>query len=71
MEKVDCNFCGAGDHRLVMEVFDQQVETGRKFKIVECSNCGLIFTNPRPTKTEIKSYYTSDYYESMNPPNHG
>lgn len=67
METVDCNLCGTGDYRIVMEVSDPQVETGTKFKIVECNNCGLIFTNPRPTKMEIKSYYTSDYYESRKP----
>jgi predicted SAM-dependent methyltransferase len=64
MEEVNCNLCGADNHRLVMEVSDQHPETDTKFKIVECNNCGLIFTNPRPNKTEIKSYYTSDYYEN-------
>ncbi len=37
METVDCNLCGTGDYRIVMEISDPQVETDRKFKIVECN----------------------------------
>jgi len=65
MEKVNCNLCGADNHRLFMEVSDQRVESEEKFKIVKCNNCGLIFTNPRPTKVEINDYYTSQYYENL------
>ena len=42
------------DHFLSME----------KFNLVQCSNCGLIFTNPRPPSTEIGRYYKSDDYIS-------
>jgi SAM-dependent methyltransferase len=40
------------------------VATGETFKIVECKNCGLRYTNPRPSELEIGKYYQSDKYIS-------
>jgi 2-polyprenyl-3-methyl-5-hydroxy-6-metoxy-1,4-benzoquinol methylase len=34
------------------------------FTIVECANCGLHFTNPRPTETAIGKYYDNPEYVS-------
>jgi SAM-dependent methyltransferase len=33
------------------------------FTVVECSNCGLGFTNPRPDPLEIGRYYPDAFYE--------
>lgn len=34
------------------------------FEIVECSNCGFAFTNPRPEESELWKYYESEEYIS-------
>ena len=35
---------------------------GRGFAVVRCTGCGLLFTDPRPTRTGIGRYYAADYY---------
>lgn len=41
------------------------------FTIQQCDECGFRFTNPRPDKAEIGSYYKSDQYISHNDANVG
>jgi len=36
------------------------------FEIAQCHNCGFVFTNPRPSESEIGRYYHSDLYVSHN-----
>lgn len=38
--------------------------TGESFALVKCSNCKLIFTNPRPAEEKLSEYYKSDQYIS-------
>lgn len=38
--------------------------TDESFVIVKCNNCGLRFTNPRPTLDSISKYYDSTEYDS-------
>jgi SAM-dependent methyltransferase len=38
--------------------------TNEIFNIVECLECGFIFTNPRPVQSEIGKYYESSQYIS-------
>lgn len=40
--------------------------TDESFVIVKCQNCGLLFTNPRPTVENIGKYYDSPEYASHN-----
>tara|TARA_R110001599_G_scaffold160515_1_gene348305 strand:- start:16409 stop:17290 length:882 start_codon:yes stop_codon:yes gene_type:complete len=64
MENLEqCPLCGnphfehhstVSDHFLSHEVFE----------LMECSSCHLVFTNPRPTQTEIGPYYKSTDYIS-------
>jgi 2-polyprenyl-3-methyl-5-hydroxy-6-metoxy-1,4-benzoquinol methylase len=46
-----------------MEVKDHSVSR-ETFSLVKCNSCGLIFTNPRPDKKSIGSYYESEDYIS-------
>jgi len=48
------NFIICSDHLITEE----------SFAIVQCSNCGLKFTNPRPTADNIDAYYQSNEYVS-------
>ena len=38
--------------------------TGEPFIIDSCSDCGFLFTNPRPDESDLQSYYQSDAYIS-------
>jgi 2-polyprenyl-3-methyl-5-hydroxy-6-metoxy-1,4-benzoquinol methylase len=38
--------------------------TKEEFKLVKCSNCNFIFTNPRPNSTSLGKYYKSSNYDS-------
>lgn len=40
--------------------------SSEKFTIDQCQTCGFRFTNPRPDKTSIGSYYKSEQYVSHN-----
>ena len=63
MESIqNCYCCGKSDFRLYTEARDNY--SNEYFKIVQCNNCHFIFTNPRPTVTEIGNYYTSPDYMS-------
>lgn len=63
-EKIDhCPICER-DHFKNYIITRDHLLTGESFAIVECSNCGLRLTNPRPPKDEIGKYYQSDAYIS-------
>lgn len=59
MEKVICDLCGAD---APIHLFNRKDRfSGREFEFVNCSNCGLIYLQSRPTQEELANYYPSDY----------
>jgi 2-polyprenyl-3-methyl-5-hydroxy-6-metoxy-1,4-benzoquinol methylase len=38
------------------------IATQETFTLLRCTNCGLVFTNPRPAETAIGRYYESENY---------
>lgn len=66
MEIVNCNLCGSEDYRGVFTKPDHFFFKDEWFTVVECTNCGLGFVNPRPTYEEMARYYPADYYEYPN-----
>lgn len=58
-----CPWCGSENAQLHLELKDLFL-TQEQFKILECKDCGLLYTTPRPNKEEIGSYYKSDEYYS-------
>jgi len=58
-----CPFCEKNELLPYLEAKDYTV-SGEIFKLTECKNCGLIFTNPRPDKNSIGKYYESEDYIS-------
>lgn len=58
--------CPSCDH----PKFDNQIicedhtVSNESFALVQCANCKLVFTNPRPTLESLSSYYKSDQYIS-------
>lgn len=58
-----CPLCRSG---LFLNHFDATDHSVSKetFRLCKCSNCGLIFTNPRPDAESIGKYYEFDEYIS-------
>lgn len=58
-----CPWCGSENAQLHLELKDLFL-TQEPFKILECKECGLLYTTPRPNKDEIGRYYNSEEYYS-------
>lgn len=62
METVHCDLCGSKNYKSVATQTDLIHKSSKLFfTIVECQECGLNFTNPRPSATEIGDFYTESY----------
>lgn len=65
----DCPICKSTKLRNKIICKDYLVSK-ESFAIVECSDCGFLFTNPRPDKDHIADYYKSkDYISHTNKAN--
>lgn len=61
-EEVACLLCGQRHSELLIEAADCRTDgTGLWFAIVQCQNCGLCFTNPRPTLESMAQFYPLSY----------
>lgn len=66
---VSCHACGSDDAEIVVEIpKDYEYEgiiddalTHRRFRIVRCSQCGLVYLNPRPSLEAVLHYYPDEY----------
>ena len=63
LEYVNCNICDRNDSYPFMRTKDYFFEIPGFFNIVRCARCGLIYTNPRPTRQSITKLY-KQYYDS-------
>lgn len=62
MESVPCNLCGNTNYERVYLAHDWQFDQSEvQASIVRCSECGLLYQNPRPDSTEMSKYYPPDY----------
>ncbi len=61
MQETECILCGTKNWRLLFQAFDLKISYDW-FNIVQCNDCGLVFTNPRPKENKICKYYSSSYY---------
>jgi 2-polyprenyl-3-methyl-5-hydroxy-6-metoxy-1,4-benzoquinol methylase len=59
----NCPICNSLTFNFLFECKDHTV-SGEKFKIVECKDCGFVFTNPIPDEKYIIKYYKSEDYIS-------
>jgi SAM-dependent methyltransferase len=54
--------CGSNQSRTIFDsVFDYRRSISGRFSVVQCTECGLVYTSPRPTKEEISDFYPPDY----------
>jgi SAM-dependent methyltransferase len=63
LEHISCNVCGRDRTRRFL--------TTDGFYYRRCTNCGLVYQNPRPIFTDLKKRYGAEYfkYESVNEDN--
>ena len=60
-----CPFCESENTRSYLKLKDYFLSQ-EDFEILECDNCKLLFTTPRPDKFVIGNYYKSEDYLSHN-----
>lgn len=61
MERVDCDLCGLDDTKVLFRKRDKFRISDDEFNVVACQRCGLVYINPRPTKTEMGEFYPETY----------
>lgn len=66
LEQVGCPVCACNRHRAQRSGRDPS-GTREEFLVVECAECGLWFTNPRPTVDAIGGYYPAEYLPHSRP----
>lgn len=58
-----CELCGGGEFAPVLHqrdlIYDRPTPV---YRIVRCDGCGLLFTNPRPSREELAYHYPEEYY---------
>jgi len=52
---MSCNLCGLDSTRTVQK-------SEPPFKVVKCTNCNLVYTNPQPHQEDIEAHYKESYY---------
>ncbi|MCS6976221.1 MAG: class I SAM-dependent methyltransferase [Gemmatales bacterium] len=67
-EEPDCLLCGRRNWQTLVEAPDVQGGTGLWFAVVQCLECGLCFTNPRPTASWLEQFYPKDYRPHLSKP---
>ena len=60
-----CPFCESKNTKSYLKLKDYFLSQ-EDFEIVECLDCKLLFTTPRPDKSKIGKYYKSENYLSHN-----
>jgi SAM-dependent methyltransferase len=58
-EEPHCLLCGSSHRTLVVEAPD--IQSGLVFAVVCCQDCGLCYTNPRPSQQTIGQFYPTQY----------
>jgi SAM-dependent methyltransferase len=67
-EETDCLLCGSRHSSPLVEACDATAGgTGLWFVVVQCQDCGLCFTNPRPSLNTITQFYPPVYAPHRTP----
>jgi 2-polyprenyl-3-methyl-5-hydroxy-6-metoxy-1,4-benzoquinol methylase len=59
-----CNNCGSSSARLLTTGREHEYDntTDDTFNVVKCTDCGLVYLNPRPDVSELSTIYPPNYY---------
>jgi SAM-dependent methyltransferase len=68
METTACLLCGATEAQPRYILPDLLLGLPGSFRLVQCTRCGLLYQNPRPTPEEIGAYYPPEYDPFTTPP---
>jgi len=62
--ETSCNNCGCAQSTLITVGKEHEYTntTDDEFKVVRCSDCGLVYLNPRPDVSELATIYPPNYY---------
>jgi 2-polyprenyl-3-methyl-5-hydroxy-6-metoxy-1,4-benzoquinol methylase len=60
-EIVVCELCGSNQAQELFVGADRLLGVPGEFRVQQCTACGLIYTNPRPTSEAIRDYYPDTY----------
>lgn len=62
MQYIPCNLCSSQKTEMLYTAHDRLYKTTSKtFSIVRCTQCGLVYMNPRPEITELGAFYPNEY----------
>lgn len=63
LEHVPCDLCGASEYKLRYRKPDTWLRNCHyEYSVVECTQCNLVYVNPRPTVQSMASFYPGDYH---------
>jgi len=68
LERIACPLCAASEYQVRYRLSDLALERPGVFTLVECSACGLLYQNPRPTLEAIGAFYPPEYAPFETPP---
>lgn len=57
-----CALCGTAEHSRLFTADSHPVPDGRRWELMRCRGCGLVFVVPMPTWEDLQSIYTSRTY---------
>lgn len=60
-----CDNCDNEKFKLLYLGHDRMYKIEGKYPVYKCLNCGLIFLNPRPSKSELLKHYPQESYYSL------
>ncbi len=64
LELVPCDLCGRDSYRVRYYKPDTWLRHDLyQFPVVECDACGLVYVNPRPTPTQMGTFYPAGYHD--------
>lgn len=61
LENVRCAVCGSDTPEILFEGADYWFKLPGRFPVCQCTQCGLLYLNPRPTRDSIGAYYPENY----------
>jgi len=71
LEHVECDLCGSDKYAERYRKPDNWLYLNQfQYPIVECTNCGLVYVNPRPTADDTGRYYPPGYHDGRNDEKH-
>jgi SAM-dependent methyltransferase len=63
LEHVSCDLCGCAEYRVRYRAPDRWLHlTPFEFPVVQCTNCKLVYVNPRPTADCLSDYYPDQFF---------